>query len=271
MYNIEINIKNISEVMKLSLQFIRKTFVLSAIIMLFSCTDSQEQSSNIEESSESTVSEVPSSIASQSDNDLEKSLINLEFLNHAKLEEPAVLLFGVEGAKPIGFLKICWDGVLTNRSKYAFTRYENFIQEGGVGLMQATASLGDVFICQIAHNKYQPLYTMFEFTNMIDVDGPGIYYLGTIRTREVYEIGEVYLPEITPLVKDQVEQMVIKVQSHYAELNLKPINFDLNKVQDDGTIEVLNRGHALTLMKEDLEMNADIKPKDSVEDEITNS
>ena len=222
----------------------RYLFLCASLTVLLSCSQSVvKQSEALSESSDSTA----------------KSQSNDYFMNWRKFESPAVFITGVTGKNPIGYVKICFENVFQDKSAFIQQRYSPFIEDGNVVVTETFSSQGNTFLCQIAFNKYQPRFATHYHSRLIEVDGPGIYYLGTLYTRSPGEQGDYYLPQISAEVVENLKITIAKIREKYAGVDLPLKNFDLSSVEEGGHLAMDNLGKIIDIRAKQIAENKEQK------------
>ena len=176
------------------------------------------------------------------------------FLEKQRLKyDPAILIVGVEGEKPIGFAKTCFENVWDNQRAYFQERFRPDVDPNQLAVMTSNPDLGNLFLCQISHHNYSVAVPVHEVANLIEIDGPGIYYLGTVNTTQQGMYKGDYSSKIPPAILAEISELIPKLREVYKGLELRTKNFDLDNLDDEGYVLTTNLGNAIEKRKQELE------------------
>lgn len=183
-----------------------------------------------------------------------------QFIKFIKQEENAVYIVGVVGDRPLGYVKLCFENILENKRAFFERRFDTNVNNGGVAVASNLPDNGNVFLCQIGYGRYGPYIPSHSSANLIEVDGPGIYYLGTIDTSVSNQsTSGTYVPNIQPAVVEQLAKTIDIVKQKFPDTNLPLKNFDFNHVSKGEFIEMESMGNAMELLLQEHQKKNAIK------------
>lgn len=155
-----------------------------------------------------------------------------------ELTRSAILLIGVEGDYGIQYAMICRE----NKKPCAIERTQERVEPGRIMVHSTYPESGKIKLDWVGHWKYLPYIPVYKSRlvqidtpenerqsvgspggDFIEIDGPGIYYLGTVKL-----VGpEQYAESIASLSNAIDPQALSDVIKEYQAYGLEPKNFKL--------------------------------------------
>lgn len=136
-------------------------------------------------------------------------------------EENAIFAVGVAGPNPVHMVRICAN---KKGTQYTTHRRSVALQPGEVYFIEQPRLFDARRLCTFSYNKYEVFTWTEHISKSIKDEGPGIYYLGTIKSiDDISKPENMYTPEILDVVREELARGVKRIK------HLKPINFKIEQ------------------------------------------